>query len=96
MDPAADKSVSPTWLRRYHELKAYAARHGDCNLRPDTPGYGSLGSWVAGNAFHGETRRNSRPPGPGCLTKIGFLWHLKEPPRLQHFRGMVSSSYRPM
>lgn len=77
MDPAADKSVSPTWLRRYHELKAYAARHGDCNLRPDTPGYGSLGSWVAGMRSMAK-RGVLSPSRTRLLNEIGFLWHLKD------------------
>ena len=76
MDTPADDSVSPTWLRRYRELQAYAERFGDCNLRPDTPGHESLGSWVAGMRSMAK-RGVLSPARTALLNEIGFLWQLK-------------------
>ena len=44
VDEFRKSTVFEGWLK---ELKAFAAKHGNCNVTPKTPGYEKLGSWVS-------------------------------------------------
>lgn len=68
-----------SWLARYHDLKLYKKRYGDCNVPEDWPKDPALGVWVKHQRhFFNGYRCDDRitPDRITKLTALGFEWEV--------------------
>lgn len=71
-----------TWMDRFHQLAAYKAQFGNCDVPKDWPTDPSLGRWVR---IQRQLKREGRLPEDRIerLELIGFRWRIKRDPRAE-------------
>lgn len=94
-------SSTRSWQERFEELKAYMAKHGNCNVPIRYKENASLGQWVStqrqeyGAREKGE-RTNITDERIKALEDIGFTWSLRDTSKMAprkswdaHFQSLV-------
>jgi hypothetical protein len=75
-------SQGAAWFKRFHDLKEYHSKHGDCNVPSNYQGHPSLASWVKCQRRQMKFLKQGEPSSMSPyrqqeLVQLGFEWELR-------------------